>query len=219
MADGENAKTVSYAVKEIFYTLQGEGALTGRPAVFCRFAGCNLWSGREADRAAAQCPFCDTDFVGTDGTRGGRYATAQELADAAATEWGDSNDHRFVVLTCGEPLLQVDRDLIDALHQHSFHIAVETNGTIEPPAGLDWVCVSPKAGAALCVRTGHELKLVYPQSDAPPEAFASLPFERFSLQPMDGPDLAANTKLALAYCLQHPRWRLSLQTHKILDIR
>jgi 7-carboxy-7-deazaguanine synthase (Cx14CxxC type) len=210
---------VSYAIKEIFLTLQGEGGQVGRRAVFCRFAGCNLWSGREADRATAQCRFCDTDFVGTDGTRGGRYDTAKQLADAIADEWGAASDHRFVVLTGGEPLLQVDRDLIDALHRRGFHIAVETNGTIEPPAGLDWVCVSPKAGAELCVRAGHELKLVFPQPDAPPEAFASLPFERFSQQPMDGPNLADNTERALAYCLQHSQWRLSLQTHKILDIR
>jgi 7-carboxy-7-deazaguanine synthase len=199
--------------------LQGEGAQAGRRAVFCRFSGCNLWSGREADRAAAQCRFCDTDFVGTDGTRGERYATAHALAGAIADEWGSDAEHRFVVLTGGEPLLQVDRDLIDALHRHGFHIAVETNGTIEPPAGLDWLCVSPKAGTELRIRSGHELKLVYPQLDAPPETFERLAFERFSLQPMDGPDLAGNTKLALAYCMKHPQWRLSLQTHKILDIR
>jgi len=210
---------VSYAVKEIFLTLQGEGAQVGRRAVFCRFAGCNLWSGREADRSTAQCQFCDTDFVGTDGTRGGHYATAAELTDAIADEWRAGSTDRFVVLTGGEPLLQVDRELIDALHDRGFHIAVETNGTITPPPGLDWVCVSPKAGAELSVRGGDELKLVYPQDGAPPEAFAALAFGRFSLQPMDGPDVVDNTARALAYCMAHPQWRLSLQTHKILNIR
>jgi 7-carboxy-7-deazaguanine synthase len=210
---------VSYAIKEIFLTLQGEGAQAGRCAVFCRFSGCNLWSGREIDRATAQCSFCDTDFVGTDGTRGGRYADAAQLADTVADEWGTGETHRFVVLTGGEPLLQVDRALIDELHKRGFRIAVETNGTIAVPAGLDWVCVSPKANTALSVRSGHELKLVYPQPEAPPEAFASLSFDCFSLQPMDGPDIAANTQRALSYCLRHPQWRLSLQTHKILDIR
>jgi 7-carboxy-7-deazaguanine synthase (Cx14CxxC type) len=210
---------LAYAVKEIFLTLQGEGAQAGRPAVFCRFAGCNLWSGREADRANATCQFCDTDFVGTDGTRGGSYATAQALADAVADEWGAGPAHRFVVLTGGEPLLQADTGLLDALHAHGFVVAVETNGTVEPPAGLDWICVSPKAGAELKVRAGHELKLVYPQASAPPEAFAHLRFERFSLQPMDGPAVADNTARAIAYCLRHPQWRLSLQTHKTLGIR
>jgi 7-carboxy-7-deazaguanine synthase (Cx14CxxC type) len=210
---------VSYAVKEIFLTLQGEGAQAGRRAVFCRFAGCNLWSGRESDRATAQCRFCDTDFAGTEGTRGGRYATAPELADAIADEWRTGRADRFVVLTGGEPLLQVDRELIDALHACDFQIAVETNGTIAPPRGLDWICVSPKAGAELRVRAGDELKLVYPQVGALPEDFVSLAFGRFSLQPMDGPALASNTALAVAYCLAHPQWRLSLQTHKILNIR
>jgi len=210
---------VAYAIKEIFLTLQGEGAQTGRRAVFCRFSGCNLWSGREADRASAQCQFCDTDFVGIDGTRGGRYATARELTDAVAEEWGPDRTRRFVVLTGGEPLLQVDRDLIDALHREGFQIAVETNGTIEPPNGLDWICVSPKANSELRVHSGHELKLVYPQQNAPPEAFQSLAFEHFSLQPMDGPELAGNIERAVKYCLRHPQWRLSLQTHKILDIR
>jgi 7-carboxy-7-deazaguanine synthase (Cx14CxxC type) len=172
---------VAYAVKEIFLTLQGEGAQAGRTAVFCRFAGCNLWSGREADRAGAQCRFCDTDFLGTDGTRGGSYAGAQALAEAIAAEWGGIPDHRYVVITGGEPLLQVDDALLDALHARGFTIAVETNGTIDPPAGLDWICVSPKAGTQLRIRSGHEMKLVFPQAEAPPEAFAGLAFERFSL--------------------------------------
>jgi len=210
---------VAYAVKEIFLTLQGEGAQTGRAAVFCRFAGCNLWSGREADRASAQCRFCDTDFVGTDGTRGGPYATAAALADAIEAEWGGGRAHRYVVITGGEPLLQVDAALLEALHARGFTIAVETNGTVEPPAGLDWICVSPKAGAELRIRAGHEMKLVYPQPDAPPETFAGLRFERFSLQPMDGPALADNTARAIDYCLRHPQWRLSLQTHKAIGIR
>jgi 7-carboxy-7-deazaguanine synthase len=210
---------VAYAVKEIFLTLQGEGGQAGRAAVFCRFAGCNLWSGREADRAGAQCRFCDTDFVGTDGTRGGAYPTAQSLANAIAQEWGGARAHRFVVLTGGEPLLQADSALLDALHAHRFSIAVETNGTIVPPRGLDWICVSPKAGTELRIRAGQELKLVYPQPGAPPEAYEGLPFERFSLQPMDGPELAGNTARAIDYCLAHPQWRLSLQTHKTLGIR
>jgi len=210
---------VTYAVKEIFLTLQGEGAHAGRVAVFCRFAGCNLWSGREAERHTAQCQFCDTDFVGTDGTRGGRYATAEDLADAVEAEWGDGSAERWVVLTGGEPLLQVDAALIEALHDRGFTIAVETNGTIDPPSGLDWLCVSPKAGAELRVRAGQELKLVYPQAGAAPEDFAGLAFERFSLQPMDGPDVAENTSKAVNYCLRHPQWRLSLQTHKTLGIR
>ncbi len=210
---------MSYAVKEIFLTLQGEGAHAGRAAVFCRFAGCNLWSGREADRADAACRFCDTDFVGTDGTFGGRYATADELADAVATQWTADKENRYVVLTGGEPLLQVDEELIAALHGRGFAIGVETNGTIKPPQGLDWICVSPKAGAELVVRRGHELKLVYPQAGIEPADFAKLPFERFSLQPMDGPDVAENTARAVDYCLRHPQWRLSLQTHKTLGIR
>jgi 7-carboxy-7-deazaguanine synthase (Cx14CxxC type) len=187
--------------------------------VFCRFAGCNLWSGREADRATAQCRFCDTDFVGTDGTRGGSYASARALADAIEAEWASGPDHRYVVVTGGEPLLQIDAALLGALHERGFAIAVETNGTIEPPAGLDWICVSPKAGAALRIRSGHEMKLVFPQVGAPPEAFASLAFERFSLQPMDGPQLADNTARAIDYCLRHPQWRLSLQAHKAIGIR
>jgi 7-carboxy-7-deazaguanine synthase len=212
-------KRVAYAVKEIFLTLQGEGAQAGRTAVFCRFAGCNLWSGREADRAAAQCNFCDTDFVGTDGTGGGSYASASALADAIEAEWGSGRDHRYVVITGGEPLLQIDDALLAALHARGFTIAVETNGTLDPPAGLDWICVSPKAGTQLRIRSGHEMKLVFPQADAPPEAYAGLAFQRFSLQPMDGPQLADNTARAIDYCLRHPQWRLSLQTHKTVGIR
>jgi 7-carboxy-7-deazaguanine synthase (Cx14CxxC type) len=210
---------VSYAVKEIFLTLQGEGAHAGRTAVFCRFSGCNLWTGREQDRATAVCQFCDTDFVGTDGTLGGRYANADELAAAIAAQWQGPQNHRYTVLTGGEPLLQVDTALIDALHAHGFTIAIETNGTIAPPPGLDWICVSPKAGSELVVRKGHELKLVYPQADNSPEDFAGLEFERFSLQPLDGPDIAQSTQAAIAYCLRHPQWRLSVQTHKTLGIR
>ena len=210
---------MSYAVKEIFLTLQGEGAHAGRAAVFCRFAGCNLWSGREQDRVDAICRFCDTDFVGTDGTSGGRYASAGQLADAVAAQWTGTEDHRYTVLTGGEPLLQVDGALVEALHARGFAIGVETNGTIDPPTGMDWICVSPKAGAELVIKRGHELKLVYPQAGAVPEAFADLAFERFSLQPMDGPDVIENTARAVDYCLRHPKWRLSLQTHKTLGIR
>ncbi len=209
---------MSYTVKEIFLTLQGEGAHAGRAAVFCRFAGCNLWSGREQDRATATCRFCDTDFVGTDGTLGGRYIGADDLADTIAAQWvGAAN--RYAVLTGGEPLLQLDTTLLDALHARGFSVAIETNGTIEPPRGVDWICVSPKAGSELVVRQGHELKLVYPQTGAAPEDFASLAFERFSLQPMDGPDVIDHTARAVDYCLRHPQWRLSLQTHKTLGIR
>ena len=210
---------MSYAVKEIFLTLQGEGAHAGRAAVFCRFAGCNLWSGREQDRASAICQFCDTDFVGTDGTLGGRYASAGELADTISAQWTGKDANRYVVLTGGEPMLQLDSPLVDALHARGFAIGVETNGTILPPEGLDWICVSPKGGADLIVRQGHELKLVYPQEKAMPEEFAGLSFERFSLQPMDGPDVIENTARAVEYCLKHPQWRLSLQTHKTLGIR
>lgn len=210
---------MSYAVKEIFRTLQGEGAHAGRAAVFCRFSGCNLWSGREEDRASAQCRFCDTDFVGMDGTKGGRYPNAEALADTIADEWGSETAHRFVVLTGGEPLLQVDEALCDALHARGFTIAVETNGTLDPPDGLDWICVSPKAGTELRIVSGDELKLVYPQDGAEPDKFAHLDFARFALQPMDGPDQAANAARAVAYCLAHPRWRLSVQTHKTLGIR
>jgi 7-carboxy-7-deazaguanine synthase len=210
----------SYAVKEIFYTLQGEGAHSGRPAVFCRFAGCNLWSGREEDREAAVCRFCDTDFVGTGGPGGGRFAAAGELARAVAAAWpaGSGERRRFVVCTGGEPLLQVDADLLAALHAEGFDVAVETNGTIPPPPGIDWLTVSPKAGATLAARGGDELKLVYPQEGAEPERYLDLDFRHFFLQPMDGPARAANTAAALRYCLSHPRWRLSLQTHKLLGI-
>lgn len=208
-----------YAVKEIFYTLQGEGANTGRPAVFCRFAGCNLWTGREADRASAICRFCDTDFVGTDGAGGGRFPDATALARAVAGAWPDGGTGRpFVVCTGGEPLLQLDPALLDALHAEGFEVAVETNGTVEPPPGIDWLCVSPKAGASLVVHRGDELKLVYPQEGAEPARFETLHFGRFFLQPMDGPAREANTAAALRYCLDHPRWRLSLQTHKLLGI-
>ena len=210
---------MSYAVKEIFLTLQGEGAHAGRVAVFCRFSGCNLWSGREQDRADAGCQFCDTDFVGTDGTLGGRYASADELAGTIAAQWTGGDASGYVVLTGGEPMLQVDAALIDALHARGFAIGVETNGTIAPPEGLDWICVSPKAGADLIVCKGQELKLVYPQAKAAPEQFAGLAFERFSLQPMDGQDVIENTARAVDYCLKHPQWRLSLQTHKTLGIR
>jgi 7-carboxy-7-deazaguanine synthase (Cx14CxxC type) len=211
---------MSYAVKEIFYTLQGEGAQAGRAAVFCRFAGCNLWSGREADRAAAGCRFCDTDFLGVDGAGGGRFDSAESLATAVEAKWpaGSSAGQRFVVCTGGEPLLQLDSNLISALREHGFEIAVETNGTVAAPEGLDWLCVSPKAGAGLVQRSGDELKLVYPQDGADPAAFEMLSFRHFFLQPMDGPSREANTELALRYCLAHPQWRLSLQTHKILGI-
>jgi 7-carboxy-7-deazaguanine synthase len=210
---------MAYAVKEMFYTLQGEGGNAGRAAVFCRFAGCNLWSGREADRADAVCRFCDTDFVGLDGPGGGRFATAADLARAADAAWGGAQPGtRLVVLTGGEPLLQADAALIEALHAQGFEVAVETNGTVPPPPGLDWLCVSPKAGAALAVTGGDELKLVFPQSGADPAGFEGLAFGRFLLQPMDGPRQAENTAAAVAYCLAHPRWRLSLQTHKLLGI-
>jgi 7-carboxy-7-deazaguanine synthase (Cx14CxxC type) len=211
---------MSYAVKEIFYTLQGEGAQTGRAAVFCRFAGCNLWSGREADRPAATCKFCDTEFVGVDGPGGGRFDSAEALAAAVAEKWlaGSESGQRFVVCTGGEPLLQLDASLIAALHARGFWIAVETNGTIAAPAGVDWLCVSPKAGAEFVQRSGDELKLIYPQTDADPAKFELLSFRHFFLQPMDGPSRAVNTELALRYCLDHPQWRLSLQTHKFLGI-
>jgi 7-carboxy-7-deazaguanine synthase (Cx14CxxC type) len=209
---------MSYAVKEIYLTLQGEGGQAGRAAVFCRFAGCNLWSGREQDRGQAVCNFCDTDFVGTDGPGGGRFATAAVLAEAIAACWGGEPRDRLVVCTGGEPLLQLDPPLIEALHAQGFSIAVETNGTIAAPAGLDWICVSPKADAPLVQTSGQELKLVYPQAGVAPTRFEALAFERFSLQPLDGPDREANTKAVVAYCLSHPRWRLSLQTHKYLGL-
>jgi len=207
-----------YAVKEIFYTLQGEGRQAGRSAVFCRFAGCNLWSGRERDRAGAICRFCDTDFVGVDGD-GGRFQSAADLARAIVSTWRGDGGHRLVVLTGGEPLLQVDEALVEALHALAFEVAVETNGTLAAPGGLDWVAVSPKADAPLAIQRGDELKLVYPQPEAPPERFEGLAFDHYLLQPMDGPDLPANTAAAIAYCLAHPRWRLSLQSHKYAGIR
>jgi len=212
-----------YAVKELYYTLQGEGAQTGRAAVFCRFAGCNLWTGLERDRAKAVCTFCDTDFVGTDGPGGGRFAAPQALAQAALATWRDGRHAPgtpLVVCTGGEPLLQLDVPLVDAFHDAGFQVAVETNGTQAAPRGLDWICVSPKAGAPLRLTTGDELKLVYPQreAEAQPERFESLGFRFFSLQPMDGPDREENTQRALAYCLAHPQWRLSLQTHKLIGI-
>ncbi len=211
---------MTYAVKEIFYTLQGEGGNAGRAAVFCRFAGCNLWSGRESDRAGAQCRFCDTDFVGTDGTGGGKFADAHALAEAVAAHWPVGVPGKpLVVLTGGEPLLQVDAALVGALHARGFEIAVETNGTIEPPAGLDWICVSPKAGTELRVRAGHELKVVVPQDELDLDALVKLPFGRHLLQPMDGPLVRENTQWAIARCLRDPRWRLSVQTHKMVGIR
>ena len=210
---------MSYAVKEIFYTLQGEGANAGRPAVFCRFAGCNLWSGREDDRATAQCKFCDTDFVGTDGDGGGKFASADDLANAISKAWtGNGGAQRFVVCTGGEPLLQIDHDLIAALHARDFKIAVETNGTIAAPEGLDWICVSPKADAELVQTTGDELKLVYPQERGAPERYETLNVTPRFLQPMDGPARDANSRAAIDYCLAHPAWRLSMQTHKYLGI-
>lgn len=207
-----------YAVREIFYTLQGEGANTGRAAVFCRFAGCNLWTGRESDRASAICDFCDTDFVGI-GPDGGKFATAESLVAAVADRWPAGQSGRFVVCTGGEPLLQLDRDAIDAFHARDFTVAVETNGTQPPPAGIDWLCVSPKARADLVLRQGNELKLVYPQAGLDPDQLSDLAFDHFFLQPMDGPRLEENTREALAYCLEHPQWRLSLQIHKLLGIR
>ena len=211
---------MAYAVKEIFYTLQGEGAHSGRPAVFCRFSGCNLWNGQEDDRAEAVCRFCDTDFVGTNGPGGGRFADAGQLAGAVAATWpaGAGRPGRFVVCTGGEPLLQVDPALLSALHAEGFEVAVETNGTLPPPAGIDWLTVSPKAGAGLAVRAGDELKLVFPQDGAEPERYLDLDFRHFFLQPLDGPAREVNTAAALRYCLSHPRWRLSLQTHKLLGI-
>ncbi len=212
---------MTYTVKEIFYTLQGEGAQTGRPAVFCRFSGCNLWTGREADRAGAECNFCDTDFVGI-GADGGRFENAERLADAVRARWpneGTGAARPLVVCTGGEPLLQLDDAAVAALHAAGFEIAIETNGTQPAPAGIDWICVSPKAKTQLVLASGDELKLVYPQPDAPPERFEALSFRHFFLQPMDGPALELNTRRTLEYCLAHPRWRLSLQTHKLLGIR
>lgn len=209
---------MSYAVKELYYTLQGEGVQAGRPAVFCRFAGCNLWTGREEDRAGAICKFCDTDFVGTDGPGGGRFATPGALADAAASLWPGEGVARYIVCTGGEPALQLDTPLVVALHERGYAVAIETNGTTALAPGIDWICMSPKAGTTLVVRSGNELKLVFPQTDAHPEQFESFAFEHLLLQPMDGPDRERNTALAVEYCLAHPRWRLSLQTHKMLGI-
>jgi 7-carboxy-7-deazaguanine synthase (Cx14CxxC type) len=210
----------NYTVKEVFYTLQGEGSHAGRPAVFCRFAGCNLWSGREADRAGAVCRFCDTDFVGTDGTGGGKFESASALAARVASQWPTESElGRFVVFTGGEPLLQLDEPLIDAVHAQGFTIAVETNGTIEAPAGIDWLCVSPKAGAPLVQRSGDELKVVMPQEGIDMAELEGLPFSHYRVQPMDGPARQENTEWAVRWCLEHPRWQLSLQTHKYLGIR
>jgi 7-carboxy-7-deazaguanine synthase len=210
---------MTYAVKEIFYTLQGEGAHAGRPAVFCRFSRCNLWTGREADRSRAVCTFCDTDFVGTDGPGGGRFRKAEELADAIDLKWTANNKLRkFVVFTGGEPLLQLDEAVIDAVHERGFFVAVETNGTRPAPRGIDWICVSPKAGAPLQLTSGNELKLVYPQAGGDPAQFEGLNFESFRLQPMDGPQAAVHRSATIEYCLKHPKWSLSLQTHKIVGI-
>ncbi|MBI2805909.1 MAG: 7-carboxy-7-deazaguanine synthase [Planctomycetes bacterium] len=221
-----------FVVKEIFYTLQGEGANAGRAAVFCRFAGCNLWTGLEKDRAGAICDFCDTDFVGTDGVGGGRFETAEALAEAIQAGWPNSTHlaadlgprgaipaAKFVVCTGGEPLLQITGDFVNALHARGFEIAIETNGTMLPPPGIDWVCVSPKAKAGLVLKTGDELKLIYPQPGAEPEKYTDLAFDHFFLQPMDGPQGLRNTQLAVRYCLDHPQWRLSLQTQKVLGIK
>jgi 7-carboxy-7-deazaguanine synthase len=216
---------MTYSVKEIFYTLQGEGGQAGRAAVFCRFAGCNLWSGREVDRVKAVCQFCDTDFVGTDGDGGGKFETAEDLAAAIDKAWaGDRarthhSNRKFVVITGGEPLLQLDSYLLAAIKAFGFQVAVETNGTIAAPPGIDWICVSPKAGTQLLQTSGHELKLVYPQAEAMPDSFEHLRFEHFFLQPMDGPERDRNTELAVRYCLENPRWRVSLQTHKLMGIR
>ncbi len=215
----EHSGMSSYKVKEMFYTLQGEGAQVGRGSVFLRFSGCNLWSGREEDRHKAICQFCDTDFWGIDGVNGGRFETPQLLAKAVASHWPEeSGGRKYVVCTGGEPMLQLDGALVKALHQEGFEIAVETNGTIAPPPGLDWICVSPKANTDLVILSGQELKLVYPQPGAEPIRFEHLDFEHFFLQPMDGPNIQENTRQCLNYCLAHPKWRLSLQTHKILDI-
>jgi 7-carboxy-7-deazaguanine synthase (Cx14CxxC type) len=212
---------MSYSIKEIFYTLQGEGRHAGRPAVFCRFAGCNLWSGHEKDRASAVCQFCDTNFVGTDGTGGGQFASAVDVARAVDSKWPAERNKRvrpLVVCTGGEPLLQLDEALVAAFHQMNFEIAIETNGTLPAPPAIDWVCVSPKAGMELVLRSGDELKLIYPQENAEPELYENLDFQHFFLQPMDGPRREENTQLAVRYCLEHPQWRLSLQTHKLLGI-
>jgi 7-carboxy-7-deazaguanine synthase (Cx14CxxC type) len=211
---------MTYSVKEIYYTLQGEGAQTGRAAMFLRFAGCNLWTGLERDRETAVCKFCDTDFIGTNGPGGGKFATADDLARAVAEKWPQGSlAQPYVVCTGGEPLLQIDETLIAALHERHFEIGIETNGTLLPPAGIDWICVSPKADADLQLTRGNELKLIYPQDGAPPERYAGLMFSHFFLQPMDNADRGANTRAATQYCLEHPQWRLSLQTHKLIGIR
>ncbi|HEX5960234.1 MAG TPA: 7-carboxy-7-deazaguanine synthase [Rhodanobacteraceae bacterium] len=208
-----------YAIKEIFHTLQGEGFHVGRPAVFCRFSGCNLWSGREQDRATAACNFCDTDFVGTDGEHGGKYATAAAVAERIASLWPrDRPENRFVVFTGGEPLLQLDEAVLEAMHARGFECAAETNGTLQAPAGLDWITVSPKGTQPVKLERADELKLVFPQANAPPERFTGYPATHFFLQPMDGAHTAENTRAAVAYCKAHPKWRLSLQTHKYLGI-
>ncbi len=212
---------MAYSIKEIYYTLQGEGAQAGRPAVFCRFSGCNLWSGREEDRTNAVCQFCDTDFVGTDGPGGGKFVTPEKLARAVREHWhsdGLGKERPLVVCTGGEPLLQLDKSLVEAFHAEGLEVAIETNGTLLPPPGIDWICVSPKVGAEFILRSGDELKLIFPQPGMEPDDFLKLNFRYFFLQPMDGPDLERNTRLALQYCLEHPAWRLSLQIHKILHI-
>ena len=209
---------MTYSVKELFYTLQGEGCQAGRAAVFCRFAGCNLWSGRERDRAEAVCTFCDTDFVGTDGTGGGKFETAAALTDAIAATWRGGASGGFIVFTGGEPLLQLDEALLDAIHARGFTCAIETNGTRVPPDGVDWICVSPKAGAPMVLTSGDEIKLVFPQDGLDPASLEALAFDHFWLQPMDGATRADNTRAAVAYCLAHPRWRLSVQTHKVIGI-
>lgn len=211
---------MTYSVKEIYYTIQGEGAQTGRPAVFCRFAGCNLWTGKEKDREKADCNFCDTDFVGTDGVNGKKYNSADDLAKFVLSLWPASETHRLVVCTGGEPLLQLDNTLVESFHAHDFEVAVETNGTIAAPSGIDWICVSPKANTSLKQLSGQELKLVFPQKEkeAKPENFEDLNFDHFFLQPMDGPKLKENIKSTIDYCLTHPNWRLSIQTHKVIGI-
>ena len=210
---------MAYSIKEIFYTLQGEGRRAGRPAVFCRFAGCNLWSGREEDRAKSACQFCDTDFVGTDGSLGGKFEAASDLVKMIGSLWPDGQGERYVVMTGGEPLLQIDSRLIDALHAAGFEVAVETNGSLTAPEGIDWLCVSPKANAPWLLRSGNELKLAYPQRELLPDAISDCEFEHFLIQPIDGPQLAANTRAAIAFCQANTKWNLSLQTHKILNIR
>jgi 7-carboxy-7-deazaguanine synthase len=210
---------MTYSIKEIFYTLQGEGIRSGRPAVFCRFSGCNLWTGREEDRSTAVCNFCDTDFIGTNGTLGGKFTTAKKLADLIAEQWPSGMENRYVVLTGGEPLLQVDKILINELHKNNFEIAVETNGTISVPDGIDWICVSPKSGADWVQKTGHELKLIYPQTGLLPHDIQTDGFQHYLLQPMDNILQKQNTIHAIKYCQSNPKWRLSVQTHKVLEIR